>query len=502
MLGQLQRVGKALMLPIAVLPAAGLLLRLGQPDTLNIPFMAAAGNAVFNFLPILFAIGVAVGFAKNNHGFAGLAGFISYEILTDGARAINSTINLDALGGILAGIITGVIFNAVSRRKDAVWTRFMGGSKGLAVVIITILSLLLALIFGYVWPYVQTGINDLGTWIGDLGAFGAGIYGVLNRLLIPFGLHHVVNSYIWFVYGSWHGKTGDMTRFFAGDPSAGGFMAGMFPIMMFGLPSAALAMVAAAKPERRRMVLGIMGAAALTSFLTGVTEPIEFSFMFLAPALYVVHALLTGVSLAVCYALGIRDGFNFSAGLIDYVLNRNYATHGYWLIPIGIAFGIVYFVVFYFSIKIFDIKTPGREVDDGGGSIPGAGFIFDEMQVATDGPADLPAAASADNRVTNAPGSPHVAAASEQAQASTVDLSTMEGKAKAYLDALGGKENVLEVEACTTRLRLNVKDSEQFDEARLKQLGSSGVIRFNQHHAQVVVGTIADMLAEEMKQFM
>ncbi|WAH36066.1 PTS transporter subunit EIIC [Alicyclobacillus dauci] len=484
MLGQLQRIGKALMLPIAVLPAAGLLLRLGQPDTLNIPFMAAAGNAVFNFLPVLFAIGVAVGFAKNNHGFAGLAGFLSYEILTDGAQAINKTINLDALGGILAGIITGLIFNAVSKRRDAKWAQFIGGSKGLAVVLITLVSIILALVFGYVWPYVQMGINHLGGWIGALGAVGAGIYGLLNRLLIPFGLHHVVNSYIWFVYGDWHGKTGDMTRFFAGDPSAGGFMAGMFPIMMFGLPSAALAMVAAAKPERRRVVLGIMGAAALTSFLTGVTEPIEFSFMFLAPALYGLHAVLTGLSLAICYALGIRDGFNFSAGLIDFVLNRNHATHGYWLIPIGIAFGIVYFVVFYFSIKIFNIKTPGREDQDASGSVPGAGFIFDEMQVAADAPADVPAATQA------------------QVAAATTDLSTMAGKARAYLDALGGAENVVEIEACTTRLRLNLKDMEKLNEPVLKQLGSSGVIKLNQHNAQVVVGTTADMLVEEMKQFM
>ncbi|GMA62709.1 hypothetical protein GCM10025859_31490 [Alicyclobacillus fastidiosus] len=349
-------------------------------------------------------------------------------------------------------------------------------------MLITLVSILLALVFGYVWPFVQEGINHLGSWIGALGAVGAGIYGLLNRLLIPFGLHHVINSYIWFVYGSWHGKTGDMTRFFAGDPSAGGFMAGMFPIMMFGLPSAALAMVAAAKPERRRVVFGIMGAAALTSFLTGVTEPIEFSFMFLAPALYVVHAILTGLSMAICYALGIRDGFNFSAGLIDYVLNRNHATHGYWLIPIGIAFGIVYFVVFYFSIKIFDIKTPGREDGDGSGTIPGAGFIFDEMQVAADTPADVPAAAS-----------PTLA---------ETDLSTMAGKAKAYLDALGGSENVVEVEACTTRLRLNVKDMAKLNEPVLKQLGSSGVMKLNQHNAQVVVGTIADMLVEEMKQFM
>ncbi|MCL6626090.1 MAG: PTS transporter subunit EIIC [Alicyclobacillus shizuokensis] len=486
MLGQLQRIGKALMLPIAVLPIAGLLLRLGQPDTLNIPFMAAAGNAILNYLPLLFAIGIAVGFAKDNHGLAGLASLVSFEILSYGAKAIDASNDLSYLGAIVTGLWTGWLFNRVSRR-EVKGLDFMGGSKALAVILIALVSVVLAIAFGYGWPYVQDAFNQLGVWLGETGAIGAGLYGLFNRLLIPFGLHHVINTYIWFVYGTYHGQHGDLTRFLAGDPSAGGYMAGFFPIMMFGLPGAALAMILTAKPERRKVVAGVMGSAAFTALLTGVTEPIEFSFMFLAPVLFVLHAVLTGVSLFVCYLLGIRDGFTFSAGLIDYVLNRNHATHGYWLIPIGVAFFIIYFVTFYFAIKIWDIKTPGRdEGDDGTGA---SSFILDEYQ------AGQPAVAAA----VDAPSAGYRAAFMPSNTGGEVQSTS---RAQAYIQALGGADNILEIEACTTRLRLKVKDMTKLDETELKQLGASGVIRLDTHNAQVVVGTIADLLVDEMKEIM
>lgn len=475
MLGQLQRIGKALMLPIAVLPVAGLLLRLGQPDTLNIPFMAAAGGAVFNFLPILFAIGIAVGLAKENHGLAGLAGFISFQILSFGSQAINPANNLGYLGAIVGGLLTGWLFNSFSKIRMKSFD-FMGGARGIAVLLILLLSVILSLLFGVIWPFVQDGFNSLGIWLGATGAIGAGLYGVFNRLLIPFGLHHVINTYIWFVYGNYHGVTGDLNRFFAGDPTAGGYMAGFFPIMMFGLPGAALAMILAAKPERRKAVAGVLGSAAFTAFLTGVTEPLEFAFMFVAPVLFVVHALLTGISMFVCYALGIRDGFTFSAGLIDYVLNRNHATHGWWLIPIGLVFGVIYFVVFYFSIKIFNIKTPGRE-DEGLEAAGMGGFILDEYQIAD----SIQTVSSISEVATDNP---------------------MVQQAKGYVAALGGKENIMAIEACTTRLRLELKDMNKVNESKLTQLGANGIMKLNQHNAQVVVGTIADMLVDEMKQFM
>ncbi|GMA51608.1 PTS acetylglucosamine transporter subunit IIB [Alicyclobacillus contaminans] len=472
MLGQLQRIGKALMLPIAVLPVAGLLLRLGQPDTLNIPFMAAAGNAVFNFLPAIFAIGIAVGLAKDNHGLAGLAGFVAFQVLSYGSQAIHSDNNLSYLGAIVAGLLTGWLFNLFSRARVR-GLDFLAGGRGLAVILITLTSVMLSLVFGVVWPFVQDAFNTLGHWLAATGAVGAGLYGLLNRLLIPFGLHHVINTYIWFVYGSYHGVSGDLNRFFAGDPTAGGYMAGFFPIMMFGLPGAALAMILAARPERRQAVAGVLGSAAFTAFLTGVTEPIEFAFMFLAPLLFVLHAVLTGLTLMVVYALGIRDGFTFSAGLIDYILNRNHATHGWWLIPIGLVVGVLYFVVFYFSIRIFDIKTPGRELE--GAGTAGGGFILDEYQVG--------------------------AATSREDEENTTSIfgRSSEHRALEYVRALGGAENILEIEACTTRLRLNVKDVEKIDELWLKQLGASGVMKLNRHNAQIVVGTIADLLVDEIK---
>jgi len=302
MLAFLQRIGKALMLPIAVLPAAGLLLRLGQPDLLNIPFIAAAGNAVFANLALIFAIGVAIGFSKDSNGAAGLAGAIGYFVLTEGTKAIDDTINMSVLGGILAGVIAGLLYNRFHDLKLPDWLGFFSGRRFVPIVTAATMVLLAGL-FGYVWPPIQAGINGLGEWIIGAGAFGVGVFGFLNRLLIPIGLHHVLNTFLWFVFGEYNGATGDISRFFAGDPSAGIFQAGFFPIMMFGLPAATLAMIVTAKKEKRAQVTGMLLSLALTSFLTGITEPIEFSFMFLSPVLYVVHALLTGSSMAIAYML-------------------------------------------------------------------------------------------------------------------------------------------------------------------------------------------------------
>ncbi len=337
MLGFLQRLGKALMLPIAVLPAAGLLLRLGQPDLLNIPFIAAAGDAVFSNLALIFAIGVAIGFSKDGNGAAALAGAIGYFVLTKGAAAIDKDINMSVLGGIISGVIAGLLYNRYHDIKLPDWLGFFGGRRFVPIVT-SLVMLVLALIFGYVWPPIQDGINAVGHWIVGAGAVGVGIFGFLNRLLIPVGLHHVLNSFVWFVFGEYNGKTGDLSRFFAGDPDAGIFMAGFFPIMMFGLPAAALAMIAAAKKERRKAVAGALLGVALTSFLTGITEPIEFLFMFLSPLLYVVHAVLTGLSLAVATMLDIHHGFTFSAGAIDFFLNYGIAKKPYLLIVQGLVY--------------------------------------------------------------------------------------------------------------------------------------------------------------------
>ncbi|ANB56912.1 PTS system, N-acetylglucosamine-specific IIBC component [Anoxybacillus sp. B7M1] len=455
MLGFLQRLGKALMLPIAVLPAAALLLRLGQPDLLDIPFVAETGNAVFANLPLLFAIGVAVGLAKDNNGAAALAGAIGYFILTKGAVSINKDIDMSVLGGFISGIAAGLLYNRYHNIKLPDWLGFFGGKR--FVPIITSLTMLIAaLVAGYVWPPIQDGINAVGEWIVGLGAVGVGIFGFLNRLLIPVGLHHVLNSLVWFVFGEFAGKTGDLNRFFAGDPSAGIFMAGFFPVMMFGLPAAALAMIATAKKERRKMVAGALLGVAFTSFLTGVTEPIEFLFMFLSPLLYVVHAVLTGLSLAIATMLGIHHGFGFSAGAIDFFLNWGIAQKPLLLLLQGMIYGGVYFIVFYFLIKKLDLKTPGREDDD------------EENLAFHDEP-------------------------------TTSATTKYEALAEKYMEALGGKENLTTIDHCVTRLRLKVKDMSKVQDNQLKQLGAKGVIRLNQTDLQVVIGTDVEFIANEMK---
>ncbi|MGJ3223652.1 N-acetylglucosamine-specific PTS transporter subunit IIBC [Geobacillus thermoleovorans] len=448
-----KRLGKALMLPIAVLPAAGLLLRLGQPDLLNIPFIAAAGDAVFSNLALIFAIGVAIGFAKDGNGAAALAGAIGYFVLTKGAAAIDKDINMSVLGGILSGVIAGLLYNRYHDIKLPDWLGFFGGRRFVPIVT-SLVMLVLALIFGYVWPPIQDGINAVGHWIVGAGAVGVGIFGFLNRLLIPVGLHHVLNSFVWFVFGEYNGKTGDLSRFFAGDPDAGIFMAGFFPIMMFGLPAAALAMIAAAKKERRKAVAGALLGVALTSFLTGITEPIEFLFMFLSPLLYVVHAVLTGLSLAVATMLDIHHGFTFSAGAIDFFLNYGIAKKPYLLIVQGLVYAVVYFVVFYFLITKLDLKTPGRE-EEVEGEFTDSGAAQSGVQY--------------------------------------------EDLAAKYIEALGGKDNLAQIDNCVTRLRLKVKDMSKVNEAELKRLGAKGVLRLNQTDLQVVVGTDVEFLANAMR---
>lgn len=455
MLGFLQRIGKALMLPIAALPAAALLLRLGQEDLLNIPFMSAAGDAVFANLALIFAIGVAVGLSKDGNGAAALAGAIGFFVLSNGTAAIDDHINMGVLGGILSGVIAGLLYNKYHDIKLPDWLGFFGGRR--FVPIITSLAMLvLAGVFGYVWPPIQDGINAVGQWIIDAGAAGVGVFGFLNRLLIPVGLHHVLNTLVWFEFGEFTNAAGeivkgDLKRFFAGDLSAGMFMTGFFPVMMFGLPGAALAMIAAAKVEKRKAVTGALIGLAFTSFLTGITEPIEFSFMFLSPVLYVIHAILTGVAMSVTYLLGIHHGFGFSAGAIDYFLNFGIAQKPLLLAGIGLIYGALYFVIFYFLIKKLNLQTPGREEDVEG--------EFEE------GPAK----------------------------------GNYSALASQYLQALGGKENLTEIDNCVTRLRLKVADISKVNEAELKKIGAKGLIKLNNTDIQVVIGTDVEFIANEIK---
>jgi PTS system N-acetylglucosamine-specific IIC component len=479
LLGGLQKVGGALMLPIAVLPIAGLLLRLGQPDLINSVPMAAAGEAIFSNLGILFAIGVAVGLARENHGAAGLASVVAYLVATKGAEVL-ITVPPDALAdvsgrgrelaiaayrahalaeltvpvGILSGLIGGALYNRFYRIKLPSYLSFFGGRRFVPIVS-GFAGLLLALAFGTQWQHLEQGMDALSGWVVHAGSLGLFAYGVLNRVLIITGLHHIINSIAWFVLGSYHGVTGDLYRFLHGDPSAGVFMSGFYPVMMFGLPAACLAMYHTAQPDRRAAVGGLLGSIAFTSILTGVTEPIEFTFMFLAPALYAVHALLTGFAFIIMNALHVRLGFSFSAGLFDYVLYFNHATRPLWLLPVGAVYFALYYVLFRFVIVRFDLKTPGREPEETPSAAP------------VSSPASTPVSASG---------------------------------ASAWVAALGGAANLLSVNACTTRLRLTVASQPAVDAQALKRLGARGLVRPSPEALQVVVGTMADQLAGEIRE--
>ncbi|MFJ3585293.1 PTS transporter subunit EIIC [Streptomyces sp. NPDC090127] len=391
----LQKVGRSLQLPIAVLPAAGILLRLGQPDVFGkdglgwdkvASVFATAGDAVFANLPLLFCIGVAIGFAKKADGSTALAALVGFLVYSNVLKAfpvteavVNTTENggVDVaatynnpgvLGGILMGLLSAVLWQKYHRTKLVDWLGFFNGRR-LVPIIMAFVGTLVGVVFGLVWEPIGNGISNFGEWMTGLGSVGAGLFGLINRALIPVGMHQFVNTVSWFQLGDFTdaaGKVvhGDIGRFFAGDPTAGQFMSGFFPIMMFGLPAAALAIAHSARPERRKAVLGMMISLALTSFVTGITEPIEFTFMFIAPVLYVIHAILTAISMAVTWALGVHAGFTFSAGAIDYLLNWNLATKPWMIIPIGLVFAAIYYVVFRFAITKFNLPTPGREPEE------------------------------------------------------------------------------------------------------------------------------------------
>lgn len=507
-LGYAQKLGKALMLPIATLPVAALLLRLGQGDLLDIPFMAQAGGAIFSQLPLLFGLGIAIGLSKDGQGAAGLAGAVAYFVITATATTINADINMSFFGGIIAGIIAGHSYNAFHATRLPEWLAFFSG-KRLVPIMAGLFSLVAGAVAGVVWPSIQGGLDALAHAVSTSGAVGQFVYGTLNRALIPVGLHHVLNSYFWFGMGSCQEvlvtgaqaagnalpalqqlcvdpalaktlvagqthtfefansvtpeitatvkevtetvKSGDLHRYFGGDKSAGVFMNGFFPVMMFGLPGAALAMYFAAPVEKRHQVGGALFSVAFCSFLTGITEPLEFMFVFLAPALYAMHAVFTGLALVVANMFGTLHGFGFSAGLIDFVLNWGLATKPFVLLLIGLGFGALYFFTFTFAIRAFNLKSPGREDDD------------DEAVAAPAG------------------------------EAKKSDL------ARQYLKALGGHENLTSIDACITRLRLTLKDRSVADEVVLKKLGAKGVVKLGENNLQVILGPLAEIVAGEMK---
>ncbi|MEV0581953.1 PTS transporter subunit EIIC [Nonomuraea sp. NPDC050310] len=406
----LQRMGRSLMLPIAALPAAALLMRFGQPDMLGSNgaepggladvagfawmndvalVLAAAGGALLDNLPMLFAVGVAIGFARKADGSTALSAVIGYLVfdrvtrtmfLGSGIREqvlvrtddLREIINYGVqnptrvLGGIVIGLATALLWQRFHRIKLPAWLAFFGGRR-FVPIITSIVALLLGVAFGWVWPVLAEWIGSAGRALAEAGPVGTGLYGLLNRLLIPLGLHHFANSIVWYMVPECHvgARTlgGDWNCYFAGDPQAGEFMTGFFPIMMFALPAAALAMWRSAPLHRRATVGGIMLSAGLASFVTGITEPIEFAFIFVAPVLFVVHALLTGLAMAITTLIDAQLGFGFSAGLLDLLLNasKSNTQNLPGILLVGAIYGVIYYFVFSFLIKRFDIQTPGRE---------------------------------------------------------------------------------------------------------------------------------------------
>lgn len=456
----LQKLGSSLMLPIAILPVAGLLLRLGAGDLLDWPFMFKAGEAVFKNLALIFAIGVAVGWAKESHGAAALSAFIAFVVMNAAAPEIATLLwdkaegtDMSVLGGILVGLLAGGLYNRFYRIVLPDYLAFFGGRR-FVPIITGLVALVMAFFVALIWPFVGELFSMFGNWIVASGSVGLFFYGVFNRLLIVTGLHHILNNLVWFQFGEFTNAAGeivkgDLWRFFAGDPSAGGFMSGYFPIMMFGLPAAALAMYTTAFAKNKKRAAGILFSAALTAFLTGVTEPLEFAFMFLAPVLYGIHAVLTGISLVVMNLLGVKLGFTFSAGLFDYILSWGISSKPYMLLVVGPVYAVVYYVLFVVFIRWMNIPTVGREPD-------------------------------------------HQATESSEVQDSE--------KVTQYIEALGSAANILEIKSCATRLRLIVANSSLVEEDDLTRLGARGVLKPTANSVQVIVGTEAEFLADAMKQ--
>jgi PTS system N-acetylglucosamine-specific IIC component len=492
---QLQRLGKSLMLPIAVLPAAGILLRLGQDDLLGkihapvigsfFKAMTAAGDALFSNLGLLFAVGVAIGFARKADGSTALAAVVGYLVVQAVFKTMSpivlagevdkaggqAQINYSVFAGIVVGLVTAWLFDRYHTIQLPSYIGFFGGRRFVPIVV-SLACLFIAFAMSYFYPIFNAGLTGLGKFIGGSGALGAFVYGFANRMLIPLGLHHIPNSYVWFLYGDYrtpdgHVVTGELTRFAAGDPTAGILTSGFYPILMFGLPAAALAMIHVANKKQRKVAVGILSAAALTAFLTGVTEPLEFAFMFVAFPLYLLHAVLTGLSLAIAYLLDIHLGFSFSAGLIDLLLygTAPAAKNIPLLIGMGVVFFVIYYLLFRYAIVKWNLSTPGRE--------PESEFEAEEA-------ANLGEAADAATAV--AVGGSGAAA---------------DSKAEQVIAAFGGRENLVNVDACITRLRMEVADKNKVDQARLKSLGAAGVVEIG-NNVQAVFGTDAEALKNDI----
>jgi PTS system N-acetylglucosamine-specific IIC component len=480
MLAFLQRIGRSLLIPIAIMPVAAILMRLGAPDLLNIPFMAAAGSAIFDNLALLFAIGIAIGMSEDHRGEAALAAVVGFLVLVSATQALLtapppmgggyapdddlvSRLGNSVAIGLIAGLIAVWTYNRFHRVKLPSVLAFFSGRR-LTPILTSFFVLAAAILIAFLWPPFWIGLESLNEIILGWGAYGTAVFGLLNRALLPLGLHHVLDTYFWFGVGQYTTAggdvvTGDIPRFLSGDPTAGIYQVGFYPIMMFGLLGAALAIILSARKSQRAKILGLIGGAALISLATGITEPLEFSFLFAAPLLYAVHALLTAVSMLVTNLMGLRHGFGFSAGLIDYLVNFYLAERPIDLLIVGGVFFVIYFFLFSILIRVFNLKTPGRE--------RAREITAMDMEEVMLGISD------ADDEMT--------------------------ALAKGYIFGLGGADNIVVVDNCATSLRLLVQNSGLVDDGHLKVLGAREVIKPSQTAVQVVVGIEAAFIANAIR---
>jgi glucose-specific phosphotransferase system IIA component len=455
-MGNLQQLGRSLMIPTIALPVAAILLRLGDLpwDALHAgsfgDVLQQAGLSIFNYLPVIFAVGVALGMS-DNAGISAMSALIGYVLFTGITQHhLGSSFQLGVSGGILIGLIAAVLYSRLKEVQLPEYIQFFGGPR-IVPLCMGVAAIAVSYAFVVLGPALQSAMYAISKFLLGLGGFGAILYGILYRLLVPTGLHHIVNNFFWFQLGAYKAPDGrmvfgDLPRFFAGDPTAGIYMAGLYPIMMFALPAIALAIIQEAREDLKPSVRATFLTAALASFLTGVSEPIEFAFLFVAPYLFVIHALLSGLAMGIAYWLDIHHGFSYSAGFIDYVINEHLAHNGLLLLPIGLCFGLLYYGLFRWAIRRFRIPTPGRE----------EGSSLEEWA------GDIPY------------------------------------RAPLILQALGGKNNVKKVEACITRLRLTLANDRLMDITALRHLGAAGVIRLGGGNVQVVFGTYSELIREEM----
>lgn len=448
----IQKLGRSMLVPVAAMPLAGILLRLGADDLLNIPILMAAGNAVFSNLDILFAIGVTLGFAKaRDKGMAALTAILAILTLREGLAIMDPEISMGIFGGLVSGGLASWTWNKFKNQELPKVLSFFAGER-FPMTMVMLFTLIISFILGLIWPPIQNVLDTFAQSLIGMGAVGVGIYLFLNRLLIPLGLHHVLNSYIYFEVGEFTTEagevvTGEIPRFLNGDPTAGFFLAGFFIVMMFGIPGIAFAIYRASYKQNKERVKGVMGSSAFTSFLTNITEPTEFSFMFISPPLYVIHSILAGLAGVVTYLLNIRIGFSFGASIIDYVINFNIADNAWMIIPVGIVFFFIYYFIFYYFIINRDIEMVGREKER----------EFTEES-------------------TN-----------EEKELS-LNTSNYEYLAKVLLQSLGGSDNIDDAYNCVTRLRVTVKDSSKVDEGRIKQTGVAGIVKPSETNYQIVIG--------------